>query len=58
MFLIPKPGVKVRDPQTRLHLPPDGAEKSESSYWLRRLRDGDVTVDEPQAVAADAAGHE
>jgi hypothetical protein len=36
------PGRRVRDPQTLALLPPDGQRKPLNSYWLRRLRDGDV----------------
>lgn len=44
MFLKPRPGLKVRDPISKFHLPADGAEVQESSYWIRRLADGDVVV--------------
>lgn len=43
-YLIPQPGLIVRDPETREALPADGAEKPANSYWLRRLADGDVRV--------------
>jgi hypothetical protein len=55
MFVKPKPGLKVRDEMSRLHLPEEGKEVPESSYWLRRLRSGDVTRCEP-AAAAKAKG--
>ncbi len=43
MFVKPAPGLKVRDPKTKQHLPESGAEVPDSdSYWVRRLRDGDV----------------
>lgn len=44
MFVKPAPGLKVRYPppaQKRL-LPPAGADVPEESYWLRRLKAGDV----------------
>lgn len=51
MFVKPSPGIKVRDPISLLHLPEAGAEVPESSYWIRRLRSGDVVaVDAPQVV--------
>lgn len=50
MYVKPKPGLKVRDEHSRLHLPEEGKEVPESSYWLRRLRSGDVVkVDPPKA---------
>lgn len=42
MFVKPKPGLKVRDPKSLLHIPDSGAEVPEDSYWTRRLADGDV----------------
>jgi hypothetical protein len=49
MFVKPAPGLKVRDEISRLHLPAEGREVPESSYWLRRLASGDVIKVEPQA---------
>ena len=43
MFVVPGKDLTVRDPVTREPLPPGGAEVPRSTYWLRRLRDGDVT---------------
>lgn len=37
-----RPGVIIRDPHTRRPLASEGADVPETSYWLRRLRDGDV----------------
>lgn len=42
-FLIPKPGLVVRDPDTLQALPAEGAEVPLSSYWNRRLAAGDVS---------------
>lgn len=47
MFVIPAPGVMVRDPDTKRHLPAEGAEVPETGYWLRRVRDGDVILVQP-----------
>jgi hypothetical protein len=44
IYLIPKEGLTVRDPDNRVPLPPEGAEKPRTGYWLRRLQDGDVTL--------------
>jgi Protein of unknown function (DUF2635) len=40
--LKPAPGLQVRSPGTGRVLPADGEEVEMSSYWHRRLRDGDV----------------
>jgi len=40
-------GLIVRDPITAEALPPAGARKPRNSYWLRRLRDGDVVEAKP-----------
>lgn len=44
-----KPGTVVRDPQTYERLPDEGAEVPDTSYWRRRLDQGDVVVVEPVA---------
>lgn len=36
------PGTVIRDPQTRRRLPDDGDKVPRSSFWLRRLRAGEV----------------
>ncbi|BBQ83933.1 DUF2635 domain-containing protein [Kluyvera cryocrescens] len=38
----PAPGRTVRDPQTMKLLAVDGETKPQTSFWLRRLKDGDV----------------
>lgn len=38
----PAPGLVVRDPVTRQALPPEGGEVPDTTYWRRRLADGDV----------------
>jgi len=47
VFLIPKPGLIVRDPSSGALLPEGGAWKSANEFWLRLLRDGDVTEGKP-----------
>jgi hypothetical protein len=42
MFVKPAEGRKVRHPITKQHLDAEGAEVPESTYWLRRLAEGDV----------------
>lgn len=55
-YLIPQPGLVVRDPDTAQPLPAEGAEKPKTGYWLRRLMDQDVTeATAPEPPAADEA---
>jgi hypothetical protein len=43
MFVMPAPGLKVRDPRTKRTIPDEGIEVPDTdSFWLRRLADGDV----------------
>jgi len=37
-----EPGAVVRDPATFNRLPDEGAEVPDTSYWRRRLQQGDV----------------
>jgi len=48
LFLIPRDGLTVRDPKTREPLRAEGERKPRSSYWLRRLKDGDVVEGKPK----------
>lgn len=43
LHLKPAPGVTVRDPETLQPLAEKGERKPRTTYWLRRLKDGDVT---------------
>lgn len=52
MFVKPALGMKVRDPETRRHLPEAGAEVPPTTYWLRRLKAGDIVAAPPQRPAA------
>jgi hypothetical protein len=52
MFVKPNPGRKVRDPESKLHLPESGLEVVASNYWLRRIADGDVRVARIAEVAS------
>jgi hypothetical protein len=50
MFVKPAPGIKVRHPQTKQHIPETGLEVPEGdTYWIRRLLDGDVLEVKPDA---------
>lgn len=48
------PGLIVRDPYTKRPLSEDGDDVAEDSYWLRRLRSGDVVLVEEHAPLATA----
>lgn len=54
LHLIPASGRRVVDPATRKALPPGGDRVAvslvHSTYWMRRLADGDVTLG-PGALA-------
>jgi hypothetical protein len=51
MFVKPAPGLRVRHPETRQHVPEAGIEVPDTdTYWTRRLQDGDVVpAERPQA---------
>jgi hypothetical protein len=51
MFVIPKKGYKVFDPARKDYLEEEGRDVGEdnSSYWIRRLGDGDITEDKAKA---------
>jgi hypothetical protein len=42
VFVKPAKGLRVRDPISKLHLPEEGKEVPESTFWIRRLKSGDV----------------
>lgn len=47
MYVIPKEGQAVPDPERVDTLPADGRDVPETQYWLRRLADGDVQRGQP-----------
>jgi hypothetical protein len=49
----PAPGLKVRFPETGAALPEEGREVPETTYWLRRLRAGDVVIVREEKVDVD-----
>jgi hypothetical protein len=50
MMVYPVEGRAVRDPRNFQLLPAEGREVPDGdSFWLRRLRDGDVTNEAPAA---------
>lgn len=44
MFLQPAPGRVVPDPERSDLLPAQGRDVPASTYWLRRVADGDVVM--------------
>lgn len=49
-LLVPREGVKVRDPKTGAHLPPEGAVRSMNTYYDRRIKDGDLEAREVEVI--------
>jgi hypothetical protein len=60
MLVKPVPGRTVRDPHSMALLPEDGREVPDNDpFWLRRLRDGDVTTEQQARTATRShARHE
>jgi len=55
MFVKPtRAGLIVRDPRTRMPVPPEGREVPRLPYWIRRINDGSLERAEPQAAAPPA----
>lgn len=50
MFVIPKPGFKIRDPITKRHIPQEGAFVPDNTYWRRLLAAGDVALSDDDVV--------
>jgi hypothetical protein len=49
------PNVVIRDPHTKTALPAEGGEVPENSFWIRRLRAGEIVrVDEPAQPVRNA----
>lgn len=44
MYIIPEPGVFIRDPVTKKQVPPEGLEVVRSTFWNRRVRDLSVKM--------------
>lgn len=60
MYLMPNPDRKVllRDPRSRVALPSYGGNCSNTSFWIRRQRDGDALPTTKEAVAKGRAAAE
>jgi hypothetical protein len=52
VWVRPKEGLRVIDPENRRPIPAEGADVPRNTYWTRRLRDGDVTESAPPRVVA------
>ena len=52
MTVYPAAGRVVPDPQAGGTLAAEGRDVPRDAYWLRRLRDGDVTTDAPKKAKA------
>jgi hypothetical protein len=56
MFVYPKPGLLIRDPEKRDLIPESGREVGAGDlYWIRRVADGDVTTTPPASALAPRA---
>jgi hypothetical protein len=45
LFIVPKAGLKIRNPYTRQFIPQTGVEvNSHDLFWARLVNDGDVSV--------------
>lgn len=55
MFVKPNAGCAVRDPVKGTLLPDAGAEVPDTSFWRRRLRDGDVSISSASTLSPAAA---
>jgi hypothetical protein len=59
MLVKPVAGRTVRDPHSMALLPEEGREVPDADpFWLRRLRDGDVTTEHTRAAPRAHARHE
>jgi Protein of unknown function (DUF2635) len=59
MWVKPAPGRTVRDPRSMAKLPDEGREVPDGDlFWVRRIRDGDVTVEEHAAHRRRSAPQE
>lgn len=44
IFVKPKEGLKIKRPDTNRFLAPEGEDVPNSTFWQRRLTDGDVVL--------------
>ena len=55
ILVTPRPGVLARHPDTGRALLPQGEAVERGSYWLRRAKDGDITINPWPSAPDDAA---
>ena len=53
IFIRPKEGLLIRVPETDFPLLGSGQLVTRNSFWMRRLRDGDVYLDNPKTNQAE-----
>ena len=46
-YVVPAAGRTVIDPADGKALPPEGREVERTTYWIRRMNEGDVTEGRP-----------
>lgn len=56
IFIKPAEGRQVRDPITKEPLAAEGDSKPRNSYWLRRVKEGDVVISSPVKKKAEKGG--
>ena len=49
IYIFPVDGREVRDPRTKKLIPESGAWVPRDGYWLKRMRDGDVSETQQEA---------
>jgi len=52
LFVKPAPGLMIRDPASKLHLPPHGKAVADVQFWQRRLADKDCVVTTAEEIEA------
>lgn len=57
MFVKPKEGIKIRRPDTGVHLDADGEFVPKNTFWARRVLDGDVIESDGPAESKDSGDH-
>lgn len=50
MRVYPVPGSVILDPHTKQPVPFEGKDVPEDTYWHLALRDGDLTLEKPEAL--------
>ncbi|MNV98634.1 hypothetical protein D3C71_1939130 [compost metagenome] len=53
MHVKPASGREIPDPEKGGYLPAEGREVEQSTYWLRRIADGDVVEVKPGIAESD-----